>query len=929
MDIVSDSLVLIEDRLNKLLKKPDLAGGTRTSYNFSNGETFTPRPTSQKRNKPRSFVHSERYSSLNPYPKQLRLNSLLQAAHTDIPRSMSMVLLSLSPFLYDLAPSRIGLAPSLGGLAPSLSKNFTLTRSPSMDNAWSKRRELAASIRKSKFDTPTNIDISALHAKHPTLPHRNSLSRNRYQKGSKNIVTSEFSLLSVTGRGSDNHSCRTYSIGNNSFHSTRASDATLTSNISSLSNDNINLSESNTPETSLSASEIADSVAKAKGLESSLDSRAGQQETAKLATLDPLEESSVFSSRRSSFSSAVEYVEDKQTNVSSVEANLIEEEGARKDYRNLKDLSVLSCGPSLVKSSSSSVSADTEPEAETRSNESQSGATSQDCRFEETAPATSSAPSTPLQKSSDRLGTGRQIDRLSPEYHHNNQRGPSSTPQDLGDEALLSTDLKSNATVEYESDCTITKLESLTRTATSSSKPQGDQNLVTEDENSAEVLAMRRSSSLLTQRRNRGLMLQLDGTRQSIVELPTSVLASNLLDSGTSVLKFANSKKIGFVMASPNALQTKLRRLGPVPTAKDFSDGTLINRLPSLGVVNVDFDKFLPTSPHMENTEKKRTQEAFKKASPEKPNLSDTALLEKPAKSKPCLYKMLKFFSKRASKQETTTRGFFGAVKLNYRFSPTKRVIEPPAKDDNAKTLETSRPESPNYDLPSVEFGDLFFKDVSAKFEEVEQQVYNEIEVLREKNSIHNLFLKDDELSKDQIAYQRQKDARKSDEYISMVHRSDLAGEAPSEKLVASLPVGSEQVVVLQKQEIAAILDNPTGIAYLFLRFVKQYKDSLEVTVRLTGFDPTEAKQIGCTAKQTSILGKSKSRAQKKVKFDNILHVSETYDPEMYNRYNRSVTQYYLTEYAEVNRIKKDLNYYKYHEMLVHAGSQCNTHFFY
>ncbi|KAI5953729.1 hypothetical protein KGF57_003938 [Candida theae] len=71
------------------------------------------------------------------------------------------------------------------------------------------------------------------------------------------------------------------------------------------------------------------------------------------------------------------------------------------------------------------------------------------------------------------------------------------------------------------------------------------------------------------------------------------------------------------------------------------------------------------------------------------------------------------------------------------------------------------------------------------------------------------------------------------------------------------------------------------------------------------------------------------SHVLKRVNFNNKIQINETFSSDVYKRYNKSVTQYSLSDPKEISNIKNEVNYYKCNEMLVHESSQNNTHFYY
>lgn len=999
-------------------------------------------------------------------------------------RSASMVLLPSRQF-------QDSLVVQLAGQAQANSKQAFLARSPSLNNVRVKKQELAALIRTNKHDTPTNIDISALQTSHTPQSHRNSLTNNRYQKGSNNIVNLELLLLTSSENSSETASFRAMSLGNASSHSTRVgSDTTPNSNPSSVSNYNVNRSESNTPETSISASEIIpDTLTKAERdvnggprtsqVTDELDTHAIEKQVSESRAL------STVSSHNSSFTSADEFPTDQKLSWKDVP---------------LKSALYPGIEPQLTTSNLSSAKSTgdceraTERDTETNtssticsSDKTVSHTSQDDSKLAEgSLEALSPKPIVLMQLNNDPEIASMLIDAEEKEFERVDML-ESSRMGDFQNVAPLSPDLQKKLGPAAEQCERTTNCN----TTTEPVRANAEQPITEEDlaENAARIKEPKLS---LTERRNPGLSISLNAIRQSFVEPSPGAGSLHSVESLPSVLKSAaterpipisaisyenspgnrvsfyspvqiekfladdqkevpprgdivmmevqkrNSSVSSFssVMPSPKVLQTKSfhsesvvantsedvcakttdnsansliknqkaqtndadtsmasanisapntnlsmvsavlslnnntsaiksdttstsaksqnksevqqdlnnqKALNVLKQKNGETDIILKNRLSLLNVVNVDFDKSLPASPDFETAfEGLKTPEH----SPKRATLPIKPTKSKSEKSATGFRKMFKMFSKSndsdsISNPDTSSadgnkkKRFHIPLKLSSRLPPTYNVRD-------LKKLEVQVRESPvkeilnipaaSYDLPALEFEEIFFNDVLLKFDEVEKQAQSEVDLLKKNMSIHNLFIKDDELSKDQIANQQQKDAGNSEEFLpydtprSMDYNNVYA---LSEELVVELPVGQEQALVLSKDDIATILENPRSLTYLFLRYLRQYRDCEQMTVRLTGFDPLDKRPIKTNSQQVSILGKKEKSQNNRVKFADTLHISETFDPDMYKRYNRSVTQYYLTEFAEVNRIKNELNFYKCHEMLVHQRSQCNTHFFY
>ncbi|WPK25287.1 hypothetical protein PUMCH_002598 [Australozyma saopauloensis] len=1090
VDSSTDFILLVEDRLNKLAKKPESPyPSNRAPFSFPNGETFTPRLTSQKRNKPKKIFHGHNLPPTNRPNNVLRLNSIRLDIQSHLPRSSSMVLLPLLRSFGDIP----GPHPA-SGLTTSLSKHSFLTRSPSMNNVRTKKKDLAAFIRTMKTDTPTNIDIGALQSSsHVPQPRLNSLTNNRYQKGSNNIVVLELMLKSpdLTAESSN---FRTLSIGNNSSHSTKVgSDNTPSSNPSSVSNYNVNRSDSNTPETSVSASDLAtEPVVKSEILAGT--ALKDLPEESKMNSFSPSRTESatlsVVSSRSSSFASADEYPSSErldfetkpQAQGTASEQSSADDDVSTSDADSVSDHPKLLESPpvnaqldelvglsqaeqaagheltliagnssdsvdhSIIDASSnlslkvnSSKSSINPPENSSEDNskntiEINAGVeTPSTLSFVDTtsSPASKVSMKTATNETEGELSQGGQPDETTEEVTRQSARSfkpakdteslpsPTVSKENTLHEAPLSPDLEEKLQ-RAALECELLSQHVGARLSKSQNRDSevlnGEMPHAHEQTTASDLYELKQPSSSLTERRNPGLSLPLPtmqhkfvppsgaGTPRSTDTLPSLLKTEesefkspiphsahsdheNSPSSRVSMYstqqlqkffdddqkevpprgdilameahkRYSATSSFGSALPSPKAFQLKA-----FPESPDNSESILKNRLSLLGVVNVDFDKSLPASPAIENVKDKWNLSALSVESPSRESLQiksepkASPKKEQNEKGKSGFRKMFKIFSSKSSAKLTKSssasssslyaeahskKKFLSSFKLTSKLSPTYNVND----DKNPMDIKMTKPddeaalpvEKPSYDLPALEFEDIFFKDVLVKFDEVEQQAQSEVDRLKRNKSINNLFLKDDELSKDQIANQQQKDAGYSDDFLPLDagKRPDLGGSGRpsyasySEELIAELPIGSEKSLVLSKEEIGSILANPGSLTYQFLRSLRQYADLNEVTVKLTGFDPLNDTQVDTSGPKAPILSHKKNyRARKSVKFANVIHISETFDPDMYKRYNRSVTHYYLTEFAEVNRIKNELNYYKCHEMLVHQKSQCNTHFFY
>ena len=284
--------------------------------------------------------------------------------------------------------------------------------------------------------------------------------------------------------------------------------------------------------------------------------------------------------------------------------------------------------------------------------------------------------------------------------------------------------------------------------------------------------------------------------------------------------------------------------------------------------------------------------------------------------------------------------------------------------------------------LPTIERDDSLFEDMFTNFEER----FNRVSSIKSKaatNSINELFIKDDELTRDQIEDQQKKDNNQisediddskstssgafsmanSDEiYIddnirylqdeliwpidndeftsiedySVLSRSGTVKTKLNPENKEEQGESSVETIVVDNEQLAGLFDNLSELQRrrlpIHLKHIGQFKDSkiLEISIRKFESIPDlsnlkiENKQLRSILKK--LFGSSEN---KKVQFSNKISINETFSPDMYKRYNKSVTQYTLTEAMEINRIKNELNTYKCNEMLVHEHSQDNTHFFY
>lgn len=287
--------------------------------------------------------------------------------------------------------------------------------------------------------------------------------------------------------------------------------------------------------------------------------------------------------------------------------------------------------------------------------------------------------------------------------------------------------------------------------------------------------------------------------------------------------------------------------------------------------------------------------------------------------------------------------------------------------------------------LPTIERDDSLFEDMFTNFDERFNRA-NSTKSKAATNSINELFIKDDELTRDQIEDQQLKDNNQisddidedndakstSSEAFSMANSDEVYIDDNIRYLQDELiwPVDNDEftsiedysvlsrsgtvktrlnpenneeqgettveTIVVDNEQLTGLFDNLSELQRrrlpIHLKHIGQFKDSkiLEISIRKFESIP-DLSNLRIENKQlNSILKKLlRSSENKKVQFSNKISINETFSPDMYKRYNKSVTQYTLTESMEINKIKNELNTYKCNEMLVHEHSQDNTHFFY
>ncbi|CAI5758079.1 unnamed protein product [Candida verbasci] len=210
-------------------------------------------------------------------------------------------------------------------------------------------------------------------------------------------------------------------------------------------------------------------------------------------------------------------------------------------------------------------------------------------------------------------------------------------------------------------------------------------------------------------------------------------------------------------------------------------------------------------------------------------------------------------------------------------------------------------------------------------------------------------FLKDDELTKDQIKDQQLRDSKNSSNeeinnenndvlqnYYQIVNNIDNVGVSPISETFkneeernqeGNIRIDNAQLEELVNLSAEELKDLPPH-----LKYVKQFKDYKSINVRLKKFEDLSNVELNVNEiKLGPILKKGNDLKQerKRVFFANKISINETFSSDLYKRYNKAVTQYSLNDPKEINKIKNEVNLYKCNEMLVHESSQNNTHFYY
>ncbi|CUM65757.1 uncharacterized protein PRCAT00003405001 [Priceomyces carsonii] len=230
-------------------------------------------------------------------------------------------------------------------------------------------------------------------------------------------------------------------------------------------------------------------------------------------------------------------------------------------------------------------------------------------------------------------------------------------------------------------------------------------------------------------------------------------------------------------------------------------------------------------------------------------------------------------------------------------------------------------------------------------------------------SKLNEPFLKDDELTRDQIEDQQIKDmpievdrsdnSSTEESYVDDNIRfiqeeffwpefEDQSSNTEIKDNSKEIPVPlqesdfNDETIVLNSQQLNSVFNDLPEYQKrslpAHLKYVEQFKGCNFIEVNVKKFEDLASIEFISTPRSatSSILKKVNSASgNKKVLFSNKISINETFPAEMYKRYNKCVTHYTLTEASEVNKIKTELNSYKCNEMLVHEDSQDNTQFFY
>lgn len=510
--------------------------------------------------------------------------------------------------------------------------------------------------------------------------------------------------------------------------------------------------------------------------------------------------------------------------------------------------------------------------------------------------------------------------------------------------------------------------------------------------------------------------LQTTKTESAKPEKPSDVETVSPVESNPSTAKSSGTDAITAPLLPEKSTDSlkKQEKKGPLTAAEGvlLGDSFLQNRLSMLNIVDVDFDKSLPstpesmrftvktpdkTSPNSKTLKTPSPQKApLLRRSPSMPKSRSMAHLKKflgfsRAEPEPVTQdkglgsRLKKKFLKStlqdpASERLTSSsdpsnvsvnsgalkkpkKGFFKSIMIPSNGSkesdvPTKVYnVRPKMPSPVLEAFAQSPVDYQKYNLPQYEAdSDDGFGDLLSKFDAMEEKLELEAENIRSKARPMDIFMKDDELTKAQIADQQRKDQQMSDENLPRkfdTDEEDKISEDDEEKECSESwegnnvgdaadrglhMVGNENgghSVRLDRSQLNHVLDGQDKSKYSnYIKHARQMRDMDLVEIVVDEFrghigDIPSVKQDVSLILKKPLTSDHRADSRKGVKFSGQVSISETYAPHMYRRYNKSVTQYYLSGHAEVNRIKNELNAYKCHEMLVHEKSQNNTHFFY
>lgn len=287
-------------------------------------------------------------------------------------------------------------------------------------------------------------------------------------------------------------------------------------------------------------------------------------------------------------------------------------------------------------------------------------------------------------------------------------------------------------------------------------------------------------------------------------------------------------------------------------------------------------------------------------------------------------------------------------------------IPEPEPESEPVKAEALTLPQLPDFDTEE----NNLFDDVLNTFDEQLKDLDNKSEPQLKEIKIDEPFLRDDELSRDQIEDQQKKDQinnghsrNTSEDYTDenlqflkdeLIWPVDNVNEVKSfqsnedkHSLVVTksneteeLVGGEEELFVIDNEQLNNLFDNINDHQRrklpMHLKYIKQFKDYQVLEINVKKFENLTNSKLKSNSRLPKLHPKKLGHENPhRVQFSNKISINETFAPDTYSRYNRSVTQYTLTEPIEITRIKNELNNYKCNEMLVHERSQDNTHFFY